>query len=182
MTQEQQDNNERICLTKPSDGLNNDGLDNEYFNLIVHKYDVITGPSREKTTKCRQNQKQYTITRTLGVGMFGQVFECIDKETKEIYAIKILKNLKSYYRQGLLEVTMLELLNNYFNEKSDNHILQMYDHFIFKNHLCFVTEKLGIDTYQLACRENDKCGKSSFTIERVRKLSKQLLESLDILQ
>uniref|UniRef100_A0A452RFC6 Protein kinase domain-containing protein n=1 Tax=Ursus americanus TaxID=9643 RepID=A0A452RFC6_URSAM len=46
----------------------------------------------------------YEVLEFLGRGTFGQVAKCWKRSTKEIVAIKILKNHPSYARQGQIEV------------------------------------------------------------------------------
>jgi dual specificity protein kinase YAK1 len=46
----------------------------------------------------------------LGKGTFGQVVKCLDLETGEHVAVKIVKNLPAYHNQGLVEVRILELV------------------------------------------------------------------------
>ena len=68
-------------LTNPSEGFANNGADNEEANLICRVHDQIT---------C--SHTCYTILDLLGTGTFGQVFRCQKDGTKEVVAIKIIKN------------------------------------------------------------------------------------------
>ena len=64
----------------------------------------------------------YEIEDYLGKGTFGQVVKCVEviigeteeeREQKKLrFAIKVLKNKRNYYYQGLVEVkVMLKVLN-----------------------------------------------------------------------
>ena len=85
-------------LTNPSEGFANNGADNEEANLICRVHDQIT---------C--SHTCYTILDLLGTGTFGQVFRCQKDGTKEVVAIKIIKNKAAYHSQGLLEVKIARL-------------------------------------------------------------------------
>jgi len=75
----------------------------------------------------------------LGKGSYGQVVKCLNMKTREFVAIKVLKNKKEYYDQGLHEIQYLHKLN-----KSDDsrNIVSLLDHFVFRGHLCLVFELL----------------------------------------
>lgn len=49
-------------------------------------------------------KNSYEVLEFLGRGTFGQVVKCWKRGTKEVVAIKILKNHPSYARQGQIEV------------------------------------------------------------------------------
>jgi serine/threonine protein kinase len=44
----------------------------------------------------------------LGQGTFGQVVKCQNIKTKEMMAIKVIKNKPAYYNQSLVEVAILD--------------------------------------------------------------------------
>ena len=48
------------------------------------------------------------IMDLLGQGTFGQVVKCQNIKTKEIIALKLIKNKPAYYNQSLVEVAILE--------------------------------------------------------------------------
>jgi len=50
----------------------------------------------------------------LGKGTFGQVVKCQNIKTKEIVALKIIKNIPTYYNQSLVEVTILDIVRIFF--------------------------------------------------------------------
>ena len=45
----------------------------------------------------------FEIIDKLGKGSFGQVFKCFDHKKQEVVALKILRNKKRLYKQGLIE-------------------------------------------------------------------------------
>jgi len=46
----------------------------------------------------------------LGKGTFGQVVKCQNVKTKEIVALKVIKNKPAYYNQSLVEVAILDIV------------------------------------------------------------------------
>lgn len=120
-------------LTNPSEGVANNSADNEEANLICRVHDQII---------C--SHTCYTILDLLGTGTFGQVFRCQKDETKEVVAIKIIKNKAAYHSQGLLEIKIARLLNNTFDPKDERHIVRLLDSFEFNNHICLVFELLSM--------------------------------------
>jgi dual specificity tyrosine-phosphorylation-regulated kinase 2/3/4 len=55
---------------------------------------------------------RYEIVSKLGRGAFGVVLKCIDHKTKDVVALKILKNKKKLHKQGKIEIRLLELLRD----------------------------------------------------------------------
>lgn len=90
----------RRVLTVPSDAAGNSGQDNVEFNLIARVNDVLEAPG---TT-------HYSVLDLLGQGTFGQVFRCQDHSTKNIVAIKVVKNKPAYRNQALLEIQVAKLV------------------------------------------------------------------------
>ena len=120
-------------LTNPSEGVANNSADNEEANLICRVHDQIV---------C--SHTCYTILDLLGTGTFGQVFRCQKDGTKEVVAIKIIKNKAAYHSQGLLEIKIARLLNNTFDPRDERHIVRLLDSFEFNNHICLVFELLSM--------------------------------------
>lgn len=46
----------------------------------------------------------------LGKGTFGQVVRCECKQTKEMAAIKVIKNKKAFKNQGVVEIKILDIV------------------------------------------------------------------------
>ena len=115
-------NESHPVLTTPDTPMKNYGLDNLNYELIVRKGDILgTSTSLEGRTYSMNSEKvsHYEIVEKLGNGTFGQVFKCIDLNTNKEVAIKILKNKKAYFRQGLLEITALQTLNKFYDKNKN---------------------------------------------------------------
>ncbi|GAB1227901.1 hypothetical protein ENUP19_0364G0019 [Entamoeba nuttalli] len=136
-------------LTKPETPISNGGLDNENQELIIRKGDIIGSYNSIEGRRYSMRKSivtQYKIIEKLGQGTFGQVFKCQDLNNGKMVALKILKNKKAYFRQGLLEVTTLTIVNTIY-DKGCSHIVEMIDHFLYCGHLCIVQELLGFVVY-----------------------------------
>lgn len=96
----------RRVLTVPSTGAGNQGLDNVDFNLIARVNDVLEAPSTS-----------YSVLDLLGQGTFGQVFRCQDHATKDIVAVKVVKNKPAYRNQAMLEIRVAKLVRVFLQKR-----------------------------------------------------------------
>lgn len=77
---------------------------------------------------------RYEIIKKLGRGAFGVVLKCLDHQTKELVALKILKNQKKLHKQGKIEIKLLTLLRD--NDPDDKkNVVFIKDNFTFRNHV-----------------------------------------------
>ncbi|CAG8762364.1 29359_t:CDS:2, partial [Racocetra persica] len=159
--------NPRRVLTKPSKGVKNDGFDNEDSDYILYVNDVLGSEEGQK----------YLILDVLGQGTFGQVVKCQNLKTKDIVAVKVVKNKPAYFNQSMMEVTILELLNQTWDSQDQHHILRLLDTFIHRRHLCLVFELLSVNLYELI-KQNQFRGLST---NLVRVFTSQLLDALTVL-
>ena len=91
--------------------LNNYGFDNENqeYNVIMHEHIGY----------------RYEPVKKLGKGSFGIVLRVLDHKTKEFVALKILKNKKRLYTQGIVEAKLIETLNKHDPEDKKNIIKRL---------------------------------------------------------
>ncbi|BFZ53908.1 dual specificity protein kinase yak1 [Savitreella phatthalungensis] len=163
----QTSSNPRRVLTKPSEGVNNGGFDNEDSDYILYVNDVLGIDEGHK----------YLILDVLGQGTFGQVVKCQNMKTLEVVAVKVIKNKTAYFNQSMMEVTILDLLNNKLDQKDEHHILRLKDTFIHRHHLCLVFELLSVNLYELI-KQNHFRGLS---MNLVRVFATQLLDAMIML-
>lgn len=76
-----------------------------------------------------------------------------------------------------MEVTILEMLNNRYDQQDKHNIARLFDTFIFRKHLCLVFELLSVNLYELI-RQNNFRGLSA---NLVRIFTKQIVDSLCLL-
>ncbi|KAI9144308.1 kinase-like domain-containing protein, partial [Paraphysoderma sedebokerense] len=160
--------NPRRVLTKPSKGTKNDGYDNDDNDYILYVNDILGN---------EESGRKYMIIDVLGQGTFGQVVKCQNLKTKEIVAVKVVKNKPAYFNQSMMEVTILEMLNEKYDKHDRHHIIRMLDTFIFRKHLCLVFELLSINLYELI-KQNQFRGLST---NLVRVFTNQILNAMIVL-
>ena len=80
-----------------------------------------------------------------GRGTFGQVLRCWKKDSNEVVAMKILKNLPSYAKQGQVEVDVLTTLSKVDSEQFN--FVHAYESFSHHGHICIVFECLQVNLY-----------------------------------
>lgn len=109
--------------------------DNAEGNLVLAKGDYIV----------KSEELKYMVIELLGVGTFGQVFRCVSNEGDEV-AIKVVKSINRYFQYEMNEVRILKKLKeNNLNE----YFVELFDAFIYKQHLCIVIEILSKNMYDL---------------------------------
>ncbi|KAJ3257905.1 dual specificity protein kinase yak1 [Boothiomyces macroporosus] len=160
-------NNPRRVLTKPSKPASNDGFDNQDCDYILYVNDILGS----------KEGHQYQVLDSLGCGTFGQVVKCQNIKTKELIALKVIKNKPAYYNQSRVEVAILDLLNNQYDPNGKHHIVKMKDSFVFRNHLCIAFEMLSVNLYELI-KQNQFRGLST---NLIRVFVTQILDALTVL-
>ena len=76
-----------------------------------------------------------------------------DHKQQEFVALKILKNKKRLYKQGLVESKLIETLNRNDPEDKKN-IVKRLDHFVFRKHLILTFELLSVNLYDFIKMNN----------------------------
>jgi dual specificity tyrosine-phosphorylation-regulated kinase 2/3/4 len=138
---------------------------------------------------------RYEIIDILGKGSFGQVVRCIDHKTGVLVAVKIIRNKKRFHQQALVEVNILQKLRewvsrpntcmsmktdmNGFQDPKNKYSMVNFTHnFYFRGHLCISTELLDMNLYEFI-KSNAFRG---FSLKLIRRFTKQLLSSLNLLK
>ncbi|CCW60851.1 unnamed protein product [Phytomonas sp. EM1] len=136
-----------------------DNADSEY-KIVVHDHIVY----------------RYEIVGFLGGGTFAQVVKAIDHATKTQVAIKIAKNLKAITKQAEIEAAMLL----YIQDADPNDMfgfMRMLNNFMFRNHMCIVSELLGMDLYTYMEMTDFK----SMSLQEIKNIASTILISLDFM-
>ncbi|KAH6683431.1 hypothetical protein B0J14DRAFT_647645 [Halenospora varia] len=120
---------------------------------------------------------RYEIIDVLGKGSFGQVVRCIDHKTGGLVAVKIIRNKKRFHQQALVEVNILQKLREW-DPQNKHSMVNFTQSFYFRGHLCISTELLDMNLYEFI-KSNAFRG---FSLEIVRRFTKQLLSSLLLLK
>ncbi|KAI1327305.1 hypothetical protein F5Y16DRAFT_372158 [Xylariaceae sp. FL0255] len=120
---------------------------------------------------------RYEIVDVLGKGSFGQVVRCIDHKSGVLVAVKIIRNKKRFHQQALVEVNILKKLREW-DPKNKHSMVNFTQSFYFRGHLCISTELLDMNLYEFI-KSNSFRG---FSLKLIRRFSKQMLSSLNLLK
>ena len=121
------------------------------------------------------------MLKHLGRGTFGQVLK-VQSSGNRVYAVKVIRNRPAFLKQAEIEVELLQRLRIPRAAKGVHSdaakdpralVVQMYDHFVYKNHLCLVFEELGVNLLQLL--QQNHC--RGLSISLIRYFTKQLLKA-----
>lgn len=118
------------------------------------------------------SQNVYEVLELLGRGTFGQVLRCWKKDSNETVAMKILKNLPSYTKQGQVEVDVLTTLSKVDSELFN--FVHAYESFTHHGHICIVFECLQINLYDYLKRN----GFQPLPLKHIRPVAQQVLTCL----
>ena len=167
---------QRRVLTNPSEGVGNGGIDNEEANLICRVYDTILN----STAAAQLVTSTYTVLDLLGTGTFGQVFRCQRQDTKEIAAVKVIKNKTAYNTQGQVEINILKHLNSKTdpNDSTGSNIVRMLETFDYKGHICIVFELLDISLLDILTQNQYR----GLPLKVVQRFTQQIMATLVALQ
>ncbi len=113
------------------------------------------------------------VGERLGCGSFGQVAQCRDRVTGQLVAVKILRNRKPFYNQGLVEVRTLQYLNSR-DPEGHSHTVRMILSFVHRQHLCIVFELLGMNLYDILRRTSFV----GLSLGLVRRFAHQIVHAL----
>ena len=137
----------------------NDGYDDKNGDYLLRVGDVLG--------------ERFVVGEKLGCGSFGQVVQCLDRATGALVAVKILKNRKPFYNQGLVEVRTLQYLNQR-DPDNRSHTVRMILSFVHRQHLCLVFELLGLNLYDILRRTSF----AGLSLGLVRRFAHQLVHAL----
>jgi dual specificity tyrosine-phosphorylation-regulated kinase 2/3/4 len=116
---------------------------------------------------------RYELNKKVGKGSFGVVIRAYDHKEKCYVALKILKNKKRLYKQGLVEARLIKHLNDHDPEDKKN-IIRRLDQFLFRKHLCITFEMLSVNLYEFIKMNNFQ----GFSLNLIKRFAIQILISL----
>lgn len=165
------------AIATPPVELFNNGYDDERGDYLVLAHDHLA--------------YRFEVLHALGSGSFGQVVCCLDHQTQQQVAVKIIRNRKKYREQSLIEVQILSQLHAATERTNRAHagalarsssararIVAMHEYFLFRSHLCIVFELLGLNLYEhLKLRFFQ-----GLELDTVRAIASQLVATLRVLE
>jgi serine/threonine-protein kinase PRP4 len=121
---------------------------------------------------------RYSVTDTLGRGMFASVIRATDAKTKMPVAIKIVRNNESMRKAGAKELDILQ--NLAANDPDDRkHVVRLLRSFDHKGHLCMVFENMSMNLREVLKKFGRDIG---ISIKAIRAYSQQLMLGLSLLK
>jgi serine/threonine protein kinase len=75
----------------------------------------------------------------IGEAVFSRTYKCLDTTTNQSVCLKIIKNNKEYFDQGVDEIRVMEVIARSCNV-DEKHLVRLIDYFYFREHLIIVTE------------------------------------------
>ncbi|EUD65896.1 CAMK protein kinase [Plasmodium inui San Antonio 1] len=116
----------------------------------------------------RKKKSEYKFGKVLGCGSFGVVRECINRQTKEIYAVKIIKKKKKH-KKNLNFEKMVKNEIKYLSVMSHENIIKFKDFFEDKYKFYIILEKCeGGELFYTVVK--NKCLLESDSIQIVRQI------------
>lgn len=119
---------------------------------------------------------RYQISKLLGQGTFGKVVAAYDKVAKKHCAIKIIRAVQKYRDASRIELRVLSALAKY-DKQNSYRCIHLRDCFDYRNHICIVTDLLGISIYDFM-KAN---GFHPFPGNHVQAFARQLFKSVSFL-
>ncbi|KAI9766892.1 MAG: dual specificity protein kinase kns1 [Geoglossum simile] len=120
--------------------------------------------------------ERYQVTRLLGQGTFGKVVEAYDKVSRTKCAIKIIRSVQKYRDASRIELRVLSTLSS--NDKENrNKCIHLRDCFDYRNHICIVTDLLGMSVFDFL-KSNSFV---PFPSSQIQSFARQLLTSVAFL-
>lgn len=135
----------------------------EHKDYPIRMYDIIAG--------------RYQILEYLGSAAFSRAVQCVDLKTGQLVCIKIIRNNKDFFDQGLDEIKLLHYIHAAGNP-DENCVLQLYDYFYHKEHLFLVCELLRDNLYEFSKYNRESGDELYFNLPRLQKITRQILIAL----
>uniref|UniRef100_A0AAQ4R3G3 Protein kinase domain-containing protein n=1 Tax=Gasterosteus aculeatus aculeatus TaxID=481459 RepID=A0AAQ4R3G3_GASAC len=121
--------------------------------------------------ECHEYLSDFEILEFIGEGCFGKVAKCVNMNTNENTAIKILKYVDNYAK----EVKMLQKLRTLDPER--NNLVRFMDSFIDDDMSCIAFECLDRSLWDLMLQREER-----LTLNEIRPITRQLLVALNALK
>ena len=160
---------------------NNVILDSFELKVIMNREKIGYEPEKElKFKKDELIAGRYQYQRELGDAAFSTAVQCMYIKEKRLVCIKIIKNNKDYFDQSIDEIKLLRYINAN-GDPDKKYFLRVYDYFYYKEHLMIVSELLKDNLYDFYKYLTDNNNTEYFSVERIQKLTKQILICLEFI-
>ena len=120
---------------------------------------------------------RYEIISLIGQGAFSKVIKCKDHKTKNVVALKLIKENKKNMIKIENEIKILSFIKE--NDKiNGSNIIRILDTFTYRKFACIVFEHLNINLYEFLKSRSFE----PLPLELISKLAFDILKSLDFLK
>jgi serine/threonine protein kinase len=132
--------------------------------MSIYEKGCVIGPSPITSNS-------YELNHFISKGSWGNVWKCINNQTQEICAIKIIPDIYELEDYHIIynELCLLYSMNN-----SDNRIIQIKDHMVIDSTIYIIFEYMNFDLETL-------CNKFNLTLDNICNILYQILQSIDYL-
>lgn len=121
---------------------------------------ILDGDDKDGYYKIRPGEimdGRYKITAALGRGMFSGVARAVDMTTKELVAVKMMRNNDALRKGGFTEIAILQKLNA-ADPDNKKHIVKFERSFEYKGHLCMAFENLSLNLREVLKKFGNNIG------------------------
>ncbi|QPC60129.1 hypothetical protein HYE67_002360 [Fusarium culmorum] len=154
------DFDEEKYATKPVEPVAPIDGDGKAPDMPTIKGGILEGDDKDGYYKIRIGEVlngRYQIQAALGRGMFSGVARAVDITTKQIVAIKMMRNNDALRKGGYTEIAILEKLNE-ADPEGRKHIIKFEHSFDYKGHLCMVFENLSMNLREVLKKFGNNVG------------------------
>ncbi|KAI9738068.1 MAG: U4/U6 small nuclear ribonucleoprotein prp4 [Claussenomyces sp. TS43310] len=121
---------------------------------------------------------RYHVQSNLGQGMFSGVVRAMDVTTKNLVAIKLIRNNETMRKAGMKEIQILQQLKE-ADPEDKKHLIRLERHFEHKGHLCMVFENLSINLREVLKKFGRDVG---INLKAVRAYAQQMFLGLSLMR
>ncbi|KAG8427437.1 U4/U6 small nuclear ribonucleoprotein prp4 [Metarhizium acridum] len=121
---------------------------------------ILEGDDKDGYYKIRIGEildGRYQVQATLGRGMFSGVVRAVDVTTKQVVAIKMMRNNDALRKGGYTEIAILQKLND-ADPENRKHIVKFERHFDYRGHLCMAFENLSMNLREVLRKFGNNVG------------------------
>ncbi|PTB67728.1 protein kinase [Trichoderma citrinoviride] len=126
----------------------------------VDKGGILEGDDKDGYYKIRIGEilnGRYQVQATLGRGMFSGVARAVDITTKQVVAIKMMRNNDALRKGGYTEIAILQKLND-ADPENKKHIVKFERSFDHRGHLCMAFENLSMNLREVLRKFGNNVG------------------------
>ncbi|KAK2608587.1 U4/U6 small nuclear ribonucleoprotein prp4 [Conoideocrella luteorostrata] len=121
---------------------------------------ILEGDDKDGYYKIRIGEVlngRYQVQATLGRGMFSGVARAVDITTRQVVAIKMMRNNDALRKGGYTEIAILQKLND-ADPENRKHIVKFERHFDYRGHLCMAFENLSMNLREVLRKFGNNVG------------------------